>query len=77
MHKGGAYASDVLAQYTDVPSEQINETSSLIDDLELNSFDVMTIVADFEEQYDIHIPDEQIMEFKTVADIEEYLEKNR
>ena len=31
----------------------------------------------FEEQYDIHIPDEQIMEFKTVADIEEYLEKNR
>ena len=68
---------DVLAQYTDVPSEQINETSSLIDDLELNSFDVMTIVADFEEQYDIHIPDEQIMELKTVADIEEYLEKNR
>ena len=68
---------DVLAQYTDVPSEQINETSSLIDDLELNSFDVMTIVADFEEQYDTHIPDEQIMEFKTVADIEEYLEKNR
>ena len=68
---------DFLAQYTDVPSEQINETSSLIDDLELNSFDVMTIVADFEEQYDIHIPDEQIMEFKTVADIEEYLEKNR
>ena len=38
---------DVLAQYTDVPSEQINETSNLIDDLELNSFDVMTIVADF------------------------------
>ena len=47
---------DVLAQYTDVPSEQINETSNLIDDLELNSFDVMTIVADFEEQYDIHSP---------------------
>ena len=68
---------DVLAQYTDVPSEQINETSNLIDDLDLNSFDVMTIVADFEEQYDFHIPDEQIMEFKTVADIEEYLEKNR
>ena len=51
---------DVLAQYTDVPSEQINETSSLIDDLELNSFDVMTIVADFEEQYDIHIDKKKI-----------------
>ena len=68
---------DVLAQYTDVPSEQINETSNLVDDLELNSFDVMTIVSDFEDQYGIHIPDEQIMEFRTVADIEEFLEKNK
>ncbi len=68
---------EVLAQYTDVPPEQINETSNLVDDLELNSFDVMTIVSDFEEQYDVHIPDEQIMEFRTVADIEEFLEKNK
>ncbi|HAE44746.1 MAG TPA: acyl carrier protein [Lachnospiraceae bacterium] len=68
---------EVLEQYTDVPAEQINETSNLIDDLELNSFDVLTIVSDFEDQYGISIPDEQIMEFKTVADIEEYLEKNK
>ncbi len=68
---------EVLAQYTDVPPEQINETSNLVDDLELNSFDVMTIVSDFEDQYGIHIPDEQIMEFRTVSDIEEYLEKNK
>ena len=68
---------EVLEQYTDVPAEQINETSNLIDDLELNSFDVLTLVSDFEDQYGISIPDEQIMEFKTVADIEEYLEKNK
>lgn len=66
-----------LAQYTDVPAEQINETSNLIDDLELNSFDVLTIVSDFEDQYGIHISDEQIMEFKTVGDIEEFLENNK
>ncbi|MDO4803407.1 MAG: phosphopantetheine-binding protein [Lachnospiraceae bacterium] len=66
-----------LAQYTDVPIEQINETSNLIDDLELNSFDVLTIVSDFEDQYGIHISDEQIMEFKTVGDIEEFLENNK
>ena len=32
---------DELSQYTDVPPEQINEDSNLIDDLELNSFDVL------------------------------------
>ena len=64
---------DVLAQYTDVPAEEINESSDLIEDLELNSFDVITIVSDFEDQYGIQIPDDQITEFHTVADIEAYL----
>lgn len=68
---------DVLAQYTDVPAEEINESSDLIEDLELNSFDVITIVSDFEDQYGIQIPDDQIMEFHTVADIEAYLEKEK
>ena len=68
---------DVLAQYTDVPAEEINENSDLIEDLELNSFDVITIVSDFEDQYGIQIPDDQIMEFHTVADIEAYLEKEK
>ena len=68
---------DVLAQYTDVPAEEINENSDLIEDLELNSFDVITIVSDFEDQYGIQIPDDQIAEFRTVADIEAYLEKEK
>ncbi|MER2024815.1 MAG: acyl carrier protein [Eubacteriales bacterium] len=68
---------DVLAQYTDVPAEEINESSDLIEDLELNSFDVITIVSDFEDQYGIQIPDDQITEFRTVADIEAYLEKEK
>jgi acyl carrier protein len=67
----------VLAQYTDVPAEEINESSDLIEDLELNSFDVITIVSDFEDQYGIQIPDDQIAEFHTVADIEAYLEKEK
>ena len=68
---------DVLAQYTDVPAEEINESSDLIEDLELNSFDVITIVSDFEDQYGIQIPDDQITEFRTVADLEAYLEKEK
>ncbi|MBR3069436.1 MAG: acyl carrier protein [Lachnospiraceae bacterium] len=68
---------DVLEQYTDYPPEEINEDTTLVEDLELNSFDVLTIVSDVEDQYGVHISDEQIMEFKTVGDIEEFLEKNK
>lgn len=68
---------DVLAPYTDYPPEQINEETNLIDDLELNSFDVLTIVSEVEEEYSISIPDEMIPELTTVGAIERYIESNR
>ena len=64
---------DVLAQYTDVPAEEINESSDLIEDLELNSFDVITIVSDFEDQYGIQIPDDQITEFRIRSRISKHI----
>jgi acyl carrier protein len=68
---------DVLSPYTDYPAEQINEETNLIDDLELNSFDILTIVSEVEEEYSIHIPDEVIPELTTVGAIERYIESNR
>lgn len=65
---------EVLSQYTEYPADEITEETSLVDDLELNSFDVLTIVSDFEDKYNISIPDEDVINFKTVGDIEEYLE---
>lgn len=68
---------DVLSPYTDYPAEQINEETNLIDDLELNSFDILTIVSEVEEEYNISIPDETIPELTTVGAIERYIESNR
>ena len=68
---------DVLSPYTDYPPEQINEETNLIDDLELNSFDILTIVSEVEDEYSIKIPDEAIPELTTVGAIERYIESNR
>ena len=64
---------EILIQYTEVEKSLITEDSNLQNDLELNSFDVMNIIVDFEDTFDIEIPDEDVSGLVTVQDIEEYL----
>lgn len=63
----------VLAQYTEVEEDLIREDSNLQSDLDLNSFDVMNIVVEFEDTFDIEISDEDVSKLVTVKDIEDYL----
>ena len=44
-------------------------------DLGLTSFDVISIVSAFEEEFDIEVPDRAIMDFVTVGDIVSFLEE--
>ena len=64
---------EILRKYTEV--ESITEDLSLTKDLMLTSLDVVSMVGDFEDVFDIEIVDEEIMQMKTVGDILEYLNK--
>lgn len=66
---------EIISRYTDVT--KIEENSALEADLELSSFDVISIVADFEEEFDIEISDRDIPKFVYVRDIVEYLNIQR
>lgn len=64
----------ILMNYTDV--EEITTDTALVADLGLSSFDMVAIVADFEDKYDIEIADRDIRQLITVNDILEYI-KNK
>ena len=49
--------------------------SNLINDLELESLDVVDLVVAFEKEFNIKIDDKDIKQFQTVEDIVKYLEK--
>lgn len=66
---------DILSEFTMLEKEKITKESGLVNDLGLNSLDVINVVVAFEEEFDIEIPDSKIKELVTVRDIEEYLEK--
>ena len=65
---------EILSRYTE--TTDIEKQSSLEADLGLSSFDVISIVTDFEEELHIEILDRDISKFVCVNDILEYLEAN-
>ncbi len=65
----------ILEEYVESDSE-ITEDSALIDDLGLSSLEVIRIVAAFEDEFDIEVPDRVIPTLRTVGDIVKYLEEN-
>ncbi|MDD6339974.1 MAG: acyl carrier protein [Butyrivibrio sp.] len=50
--------------------------ASLEEDLGADSLDAVELNMSLEEAFDISIPDEKLADFKTVADIVDYIEKN-
>ena len=64
---------EIISRYTE--AESITENLSLTNDLMLTSLDVVSMVGDFEDAFDIEIADEEVMQMKTVGDILRYLKK--
>ena len=62
----------ILENYTE---SEIKEDSSLVADLGLSSLDIVSIVADFEDEFNIKIEDKDIFNFLSVDDILKYLEE--
>lgn len=58
-----------LAEYTDIDEGEIKGTSELVIDLGLISYDIVEILCDIEELYDVEIDNEQIVQMKTVDDM--------
>jgi acyl carrier protein len=62
----------ILENYTE---SEIKEDSSLVGDLGLSSIDIVSIVADFEDEFNIKIEDKDIFNFLNVDDILKYFEE--
>ncbi len=51
----------------------ITYETDFVRDLSLNSFDVMNMIAEFEERYDMTIPTREVWKLHQVKDLIEYL----
>ncbi|MBU5468771.1 acyl carrier protein [Falcatimonas sp. MSJ-15] len=66
----------VILEYVEIEESKINEDTNLIEDLGLNSYDLMSLAGAMEEEFDIEISDRDVTNIVTVGDLMEYIEEH-
>ena len=68
---------EILKDTMDIDESKITLDAKLKEDLELESLDSVELIMSAEEEFGIEIPDEDVMNFKTVNDIVNYIEEHK
>ena len=65
--------ADIMLEYNDVPRESITPETRFLADLHMNSLNIMDMVGQMEEEFDVVIATEDLNDIFTVQDLEDYL----
>lgn len=66
----------IIQDKTNVDQSTITKESVLLSDLGMNSMELVQLVCDVEDEFDVEIPDRTIRTLKTVGDLISFLEEN-
>ncbi|MGH9617106.1 MAG: acyl carrier protein [Acidobacteriaceae bacterium] len=66
----------IIVEQLQVDEAEVTPTASFQEDLGADSLDVVELVMQFEEAFDLEIPDEEAEKIKTVQDAVDYIKKN-
>ncbi|MBQ3109508.1 MAG: acyl carrier protein [Clostridia bacterium] len=65
---------EIIANELSIDADEITMESRLVDDLHADSLDVVELIMDFEDEFNMEIPDEELPKVRTVGDIVNYIE---
>ncbi|HUQ72540.1 MAG TPA: acyl carrier protein [Planctomycetaceae bacterium] len=63
----------IVSEQLNVPKEDIKTESRFVDDLKADSLDVVELVMEFEDEFEVTIPDEDYEKIRTVGDAVKYI----
>ena len=66
---------DIVCENLGVNKEQVNRSTNFIEDIGADSLDIVELVMELEEEFEITIPDEQAEKIKTVGEAIDYIER--
>ena len=66
---------EMLAEALNLPIEKVTANAKIVEDLGADSLDVVELLSRLEDEYGVMIPDEEVENLKTVADVATQIEK--
>ena len=66
---------DIVVENLGVNKEQVSRSTNFIEDIGADSLDIVELVMELEEEFEITIPDEQAEKIKTVGEAIDYIER--
>ena len=67
----------VCENANNVSRDQITRQTTFQEDLALDSLDIVELVMELEEEFDINIPDDQAEKIRTVGEAIDYIEREQ
>ena len=65
----------MLAEALNLPADKVTPDAKIVDDLGADSLDVVELLSQLEDEYGVTIPDEEVENLVTVADVATQIEK--
>jgi acyl carrier protein len=68
---------EIVCENLGVNKEQVTRKTSFIEDIGADSLDIVELIMELEEEFDINIPDDAAEKIQTVGQAVEYIEKTQ
>jgi acyl carrier protein len=68
---------EIVCENLGVNKEQVTRSTSFTEDIGADSLDIVELVMELEEEFEITIPDDQAEKIKTVGEAIDYIEKEQ
>ena len=66
----------IIIEEFEIEVELITMNTSLTDELDIDSLDLVDLVMTVEDEFSIELPDEALEGMKTIGDLVKYIEEN-
>lgn len=66
----------IVSEKLDKPREQLTKEMSFVNDLGADSLDQVELVMDFEDEFDLSIPEEEAQKIVTIGDAINFIEEH-
>ena len=68
---------EIVCENLGVNKEQVTRSTKFIEDIGADSLDIVELIMELEEEFEITIPDDQAEKIKTVGEAIDYIEREQ